>query len=470
MMVPMQINGGEGKARSLRFSNQQSQNIYLTPDPVGSWNWISYDFYGSKAFVTRTIATDPKDRGLHVFNDTLYQVAGTTLYSIDRFGTSTSIGTIPGVGRCIFEDDGSKLYIVTGNRLFEYDVSITEITTNIDSPTSIAYLNGFFAVERGSTPGGFAISDSGAGDTYNGLSIGIANSSPDPLKRIIMLDQLFYLMGEQSIEPWYFNGQGNLNFARLENGLINIGTPATYSVAKDSEVIYFLGSDRGVYIVQGSQHKRISTEEITRELEGYDEVDEAIGFTFTLEGQKFYCLTLPDADKTYLYSRTYDYWVTLSTGTDGARWLGNSYAFVYDKHYVGDYRTGSVNQLDASTYDDLGATRIRTRVTEPLTAKQAQLMGNRKLTVGSIYPEMEVGVGLATGQGSDPKLICSIAPDGQTFTNERFVDIGVSGDTYKKPVYDQFITGDNIVAKFSISDPVKFVMGGAHAEVSDGGY
>lgn len=469
--ISFNIMGGHNKGRSLRFSNQEARNIYLEPDPDGVWDWISYDFYGSKAFVTRTETTTPRDRGMHVFNDELYQVAGTNLYKVNEVGTSTILGTIPGAGRCVFADDGTNIFITTGSRLFRWDgTSVTEITTNVDTPKSIAYLNGFYAVERGTVRGGFAISDSGAGQTFNGLSTGIANSDSDPLMRIIMLDQLLYMVGSRSIEPWHYTGAGNLNFNRLDQALINMGTPATHSVAKDNRFIYFLGSDRHVYRLQGSNHERISRPGISREIRDFSVVSDAIGFTFNIEDQDFYCLTFPDEDKTYLYSNTYNYWVTLSSGVNGARWIGNSYAFCYSRHFIADHRTGSIHELDQNVFDEVGEVRLRRRITEGLTSTKLGLPGNRSLTVGSIYPEMEVGVGTATGQGSDPEIICAVAPDGESFTNERHVKIGVSGDKAKKVAYDQFITGRNIVLRVDITDPVKFVMAGGHAMAKDAGY
>lgn len=471
-MIPVAIQGATNKSRSPRFSSQVSQNIYLSPDPSGVWPWIAYDFYGAKSFVTRAETTTFKDRGLYVFNDELYQVAGTSFYKIDAFGNSTTLSSsLGGDSRCIFADDGTNIYIVTDSKYYKWDgSSLTQVTTNVDSPRSVAYMNGFFAVESGST-GEFRISDSGAGDTFNGLSVGLANSNSDRLMRIIMLDQILYMIGQRSIEPWYYTGAGNLNFNRVEQGLINMGTSATYSVDKDQNFIYMLGSDRHVYAIQGSVIRNISSDSISREIQSFGKVSDAIGFTFRMEGQDFYYLTFPAADKTFLYSSTFDYWVTLSTGMTMAKHFATSYAYCYNKHWVGDDRTGSIHEWDADTYEDVGSPRLRIRVTEPMTSMSLQIPGHRRITVGSIYPEIEVGGGLTTGQGSDPKLMCSISPDGgQTFTNEQFVDLGVSGDFYKKAAYDQFINGYSIVGKFAISDPVRFAMAGAHVEVTDGGY
>ena len=84
---------------------------------------------------------------------------------------------------------------------------------------------------------------------------------------------------------------------------------------------------------------------------------------------------------------------------------------------------------------------------------------------------MTVGVGLATGQGVDPVLMCEFSPDGGlTWQAEQFVPIGVQGD-YIKPVdFWDFATGYEVRCRISCSDPVYLSMFDGQVDIELAGF
>jgi len=461
--VPVEVAGPSYKDRSNQLSNQKTQNMYLGPGR--ETKWCAYDFYGCKAFITRA----GTNRGFHVFNESLYQVAGNSLMLINSAGSVTVLGTITGSQRCLFDDDGLNIFITTGNDVFKYNGTTVSLVTsaNLETPNSVSYLNGFFLYDG--DEGRFQASDSGDGGTINDLSVGVANSNGDDIMRGISHDQIIYWFGPRSIEPWYFSGSGDLPFERLEQGIIEIGLGATYSIGENKDVMVFLGSDRQFYKLSQSVAEPISTPAV-REVEGFDTIYDAIGWCFVLETQQFYWVTFPTESRTFLYSITLNYWVELSFGMNGERHLADAYAFCYGKHLIADYRNGNIYELDKDTFTDNGEARLRIRDMAPITGGQLGIPGNRVIC-GRLQIDMEVGVGLAVGQGVDPEIMCRYSNDGgKTFGAEEQVSIGVMGNYGKRVDFFKFVDGYSIVPRILCTDPVYLSLFAGFADIEDGGF
>jgi hypothetical protein len=87
--------------------------------------------------------------------------------------------------------------------------------------------------------------------------------------------------------------------------------------------------------------------------------------------------------------------------------------------------------------------------------------GGNKFMVDSIFLDMETGVGLETGQGSNPTLMLQISKDGgRTFGYERYASLGAVGQ-YRAPrvIFRRCGSSRNFVFQFTLTDPVKFVIG-----------
>ena len=462
--IPVELCGPTYKDRAGQLSSQKTQNMYLGPGL--ETKWVAYDFPGLKSAIARA----GTDRGMYVFNERLYQVSGQRLLLVAENGEVTDLGVVTGDNRCIFDDDGIKLFIATGNTLFVYDgSSVTPVVSAaLETPNSVSYLNGYFLYDG--DDGRFQASDAGDGTTINDLSVGIANSNGDPILRGFVQDQLVYWAGPRSFEPWYFSGEGDLPFDRLEQGFIKLGLGAIYSLASNVEAMFFLGHDRQFYQLARSVAMPISTPSISNEVERFTTVSDAVGWMLTFQSQKFYWVNFPTESRSFLYSVTYGYWVDLSYGMHGARHLANSYAFCYGKHFVADYRNGNIYELDINTYTDVGAPRLRFRETAPITAGGLGFSGNRVI-VGRLQASMNMGGGLAVGQGVNPLMMFRISGDGgKTFGAENLVDIGVMGEYDKRIDCNLFADGYSIVYRLSYTDPTFFSLFGGFIDVEDGGF
>ena len=460
-MIPFPIAGPSSKHKSVKFSDEVTRNMYV--DKAEGRTGV-HDFPGLKPWVTK----NGNDRGCHVMAGELFQLSGSSLVSVSSLGISTTVGTVPGSQRAIFADDGINLYFVTEGIIYKYSVgaAITTVTQSvIANPQAIAYLNRKFILVGNN--GLFAVSNAGDGDTYTALNVAEAETAPDPLYRAYIFNQLSYMLGSKTTELWYDAGTGNPPLQRQDTALVNRGIAGKYAVTNTDQFMYWLGDDRQVYQCVGANARAVSTPGIANYIEAYADVSDCIASTLVYDGQHFIVFAFPSADATLVFSETYGYWFELGTA---GRWYGNAALRVYEKPIVADYRNGNLYELDADTYTDNGDTRIRVRTLPSFLGSMIRKPG-RQITVKHVRLNMTVGVGLTSGQGVDPVLMCEFSPDGGlTWQAEQFVPIGVQGD-YIKPVdFWDFATGYEVRCRITCSDPVYLSMFDGQVDIELAGF
>lgn len=457
------LAGDHGGHRSTQFSAEVNRNIYL--DQSSSGRWGVHDFPGLKAFAT----TSGNDRGAHVMAGVLYRISGTTLYQVASDGTHTSVGTVPGSDRAIFADDGSNLYFVTGNVVRKYaSATLSTVSTGITSPETIDYIDSRFIVTGAN--GTWAVSDAGNGDSWDALNVGSAEIAPDALRRAYVFNQRIYMLGSETTEVWRHTGVGNPPLARQDTSLVNTGLSNKHAVTNTDQFLYWLGDDRKIYQCVGASARRRDSSAIAHIISKMTNFRDCIASAVHFEGQDFVVFTFPTENWTLVYSETLDYWTTLGSSTSypGSRWLGQQCITCYDTNYV--TANGALFELDLDTYTDNGSERLRIRTLPVINAELLGLPATRIL-VKSLRINMQMGVGLATGQGVNPVLMCSFSPDGgETYQAKRHVSMQVMGD-YIGPVdFWDFCSGHEIRCRIECSDPVSLHMFDAVVTAEAAGY
>jgi hypothetical protein len=460
----MDITGGSYSHRSFALSAQRTVNFWpqKQTDEKAKSQYILEAFPGKSLFATQSGGVD---RGMFAHQGILYKVTGTTLYSVNSAGTHTSLGTIPGTGRCIFAPIGTNLVIEVGTTRYYWNGSvITTISdSDLEAGTGIAHLNN--QIIYGGLGGRFGVSDAGDATSINGLNYASAESEADDLVRPYAFNQVLYLMGEETIELWWNSGQGNPPFDRVEGGIVRVGLGAFYSAANDNDNVYFFGDDDQVYAMRGSTSPvvtAISTQPMVHAFKQYGTKSDAIGWTINLDGQWLYVLTFPTEGKTWVYPVGLE-WFELSSGADDGRDLANSYAYCFSKHLVADYQNGNIYELDDFSYDDNGDEVIRIRDTAPLHGGLVDAPG-KEIEMNRLELIMQTGVGLLSGQGSDPVLMISFCDDGQTFSTEMWVEAGGTGEFRTVEIFNlgKFKTR---VMRIRVSDPVYWSIHSAAADL-----
>jgi hypothetical protein len=302
--------------REKKLSSQVAKNMWPEVNPEAMNQVALHNTAGLQTFAT----LEGIDRGLHDFNNLMYAVNGTTLYSIDADGVTTALGTIAGSGRCVMANDSTQLIIVTGDIPYRYTYTggVEAITDpDLVKPTSVAYLNSQFIFDNNDgTWGEFVTSSIDEGLTIDALDFAVAESHPDDIIRVMAFRQLVWFFGSHSVEPWQNTGTGNPPFARLSSGVRPYGLAGTHAICKTSEWMYFLDNKRIPTRTNGQQFTNVGTPPIGVEFAKYSVINDCIVYEFTQDNQQFIVYTFPTADKTWCFHEPTGSWFEMTYGTE----------------------------------------------------------------------------------------------------------------------------------------------------------
>ena len=464
--VPVNITGPSYQSRSKPLSSQQTVNWYQQFNEGGKEAYVLMPFPGLE---TKGNAAG-KDRGFHRMAEILYQVKGTSLYEIDKLGNHTLRGTIPGTKRCIIADDGINMFIVVpGDRVWQYNTdtnAVSQVTNvNITKALSVDFFNNQFIY----TFADFStVSDVGNGAEATGLNRIGEETLPDAMVRDFVFDEVIYRCGVRSIVGWYNSGVGSPPIDKLQGRIFNVGLSAPYSIAKTDEAFYWLGDDNAIYRAQAGTKERISSDAISNAISKFSVIDDAIGFTYTFEGQNFYTITFPSENQTFTVSESLgeNGWFELSSGLQDGKWQGSSVISAYSKNYVADADNGNVYLLDLDTYENNGESIKRTRVTSNIDARLVGGALGDAVTMSSVIISMETGVGLIVGQGDNPRIIVEASYDGgRTWAAGAWPKVGRLGEFVLKVKWDNMKTFYDCMLRISSTDPVNYSVYSANIDL-----
>ncbi|MBL0716103.1 MAG: hypothetical protein JJV98_20655 [Desulfosarcina sp.] len=353
------------------------------------------------------------------------------------------------------ESNGTQVGIVENNSCYIYEDETLEKIASAGlsfSPGSLAYLSGYFLAHDVNTENYYE-SNLFDGKDWNELEYAITGVNPDSLKGVYAVNGEGYGMGLKSGEVYYNSGSANFSFSKIPGGNIPCGVLAEKSPAEFMGSLILL-NNYGVVVQAAKAPVKLSTEHVDRAIESMGKATDAVGFTFTMSGHTFYVLTFPYADDTYVLDLTTNFWY--KWGTDGGRWRPNCYMKFNGKHLVGDYENGKIYEISPTTYTDDGTYISRQR------AMPVQMSGKRE-TISSFEIGMQTGVGLSTGQGSDPKICLDYSTDkGKNWTNEIWKDIGKSGEREARIEWRRLGRPYEFTPRVTITDPIQVIMTGAY--------
>ena len=134
--------------------------------------------------------------------------------------------------------------------------------------------------------------------------------------------------------------------------------------------------------------------------------------------------------------------------------------FLRGMNLVGDYASGNLYKLDLDTYTDNGDAILRKRVSENID-QDARIFSTYNLDV-----QMNTGVGLVTGQGSDPLFGVRYSKDkANTWSEQVFLSPGKIGEYNKRSIISRLGSGRSLTIEVEATDPVKWVLLGARADI-----
>jgi hypothetical protein len=409
-----------------------------------------------------TIGSGPI-RGALEMKGVAYFVSQDKLYSVDSNGVGTLLGSgITGYTPVSMDGDGFEVVIVNGVAGFSYRLSDNTFQQISDPDfkvaNSVTVINNYFVFDEAGT-NRFTLSDLLDGRNYLD-DFATAESAPDRVLAVRNHNGLLLVFGEHTIEPWDHTGATDFPFSRIKGSTIDRGLAAPLAIASEDTAQFFLGEDRVFYRLGGLQRQRVSTHAIERTWSSYTKTDDAFCFKYGISGHKFIYLTFPTEGATWGLDLATGFWhERMSYDVTGAEvaWRANCAIDVYNKTLIGDANSNKVGFINPQSHTEFGQPIIMTLVSPPI------FNGGRRMFMPMFELDMETGVGIATGQGSDPQVMLDWSDDGgyNFAAPQLWNTMGVQGARMTRLQWTRLGSAYQRSLRVSISDPVRRVVTGA---------
>lgn len=443
---------------SPNISAQRRLNLYLEfrPEEDG----VRIVAHGTPGLDLFCDFGDTPPRGLHALGDFLYVVHRGNFWQVDNAGVATNRGTLlTNTGRVYFTDNGTTIMVVDGQFGYTYNTSTpaTPIAQIVDgdyvAANSVTWLDRFYIQDQVNS-GRFFISAIDDPTSWDALDFANAEGSPDNLVRVIADHGELLLFGDLTIEPWGDSGAQDFPFVRIGSAVIEWGLAARESLVKFDSSLMFLGRNRmgecQVVILNGYTPEPVGgqgVQDFLAAINGYSTVNDATALSYMQSGHAFYQINFPTAGKSWLYDGLTKVWSELQSDT--GRHRANMGVLYLQKMVVADYSNGRIYRLNQNTYSDNG-------IDIPREIISRTIRSDNYLAIHELWLDLEVGVGLTSGQGSDPQVMLSISEDGgRTFGPEIWRSAGQIGDYLNRVIWNRLASSRLWTFKIRITDQVK---------------
>lgn len=463
MKIPFATNSY--KSPSLPVSAQRCVNMYAEKEPPNAETDIAV--FGHPGITTWTTCGIGPVRGARKMGGVAYIVSGSRLYSVSSTGVATDLGgSITGTGPVSMDDNGTQLVITNGTNGYLYSVTLGfALITDVDfNPAdTVQFFDQRFYFDWKNTNKFFG-SDILDGTSYNALVFASAETRPDNVKAIVLNKQILLVFGDATIEPWQDVGAANFPLQSVPGVVIERGLAAPHATAKEDNAVFFLGDDKRFYRLDGLTPVGISTPAIDAEWQGYSTVSDAYCFSYSWNGHKYVAVHFIAANKTWVWDISTNLWHERESwdmnGRFLGRWAGNCHVSCYDKELIGDAYSGKIGYLDASTYTEFGNTTQALVTSPPIQSDRKRMFMSR------LEMNIEAGVGINAGQGSDPQWMLRSSKDGgRTYTNlQKWRSAGAVGQYRTRLRWLKLGQSRERVFELTTTDPVKRTIISAHAD------
>ena len=451
---PIQLGSHSYQSRSGRVSTQRLQNLYLEANPQGAKTPTV--LLGTPGLKSWASVGDGPIRGMHLLGSSLMVVSGNELYSVTSSKSATLIGEIKRTGPVQMTDNGTHVAIATTGELYAANndelLQLPEYGMN-----GATYQDGYGIFSQAQTEK-FWLSGLDDMTTIPALDFSTADVFADKLVGCISNHRELWLFGETTTEGWYNSGNALFPFERAQGAFLEIGCAAGGTIAKAQRSVLWLGDDLYVYRAQGYQAQKISTHAIDKLISEANDQSTAQAFVYDQEGHTFYVLSF--SDLTLVFDLATGLWHERKSQDAGGRWRVSAHADAFGARLAGDYSTGDLYELDLDTYTENGEEIIREVTAPPISAME------RRVLMADVIMDVDAGIGLTTGQGSDPIAFLDWSDDGgKTWSNRIDATVGEIGEYGWQARWNRLGAFRQRSLRFTISDPVKVAILAAYASL-----
>jgi hypothetical protein len=346
---------------------------------------------------------------------------------------------------------------------------VTQITdANFPLVSSVTYQAGYFIWSIANS-GEIQISPLNDGfGPYDPLDRATSEFNPDNLLAVFSDHDDLFLMGEDTIEPWYNTGAVDFPFQRNLGSVMEVGLSSRDTVAKADNSIFWLGKsgERGgqqVWRANGYTPVRVSTHALEKKWEEVTpgDIEGSHAISFRIEGHEFYVLTIPNLG-TYVYDASTGMWCEWEQ-KDKAGWDVVGFTDAFGLRLFGSLTDGRVLKASVDVYADDGAPIEWEATTPPVSTENNELARHDFVRI-----DVETGVGLTANQGSDPKMSIRWSDNGVDFNNWKELSMGKKGARGIRAFLRRLGISRSRTYQIRGSDPVKTAILGAYVKIQQG--
>lgn len=379
------------------------------------------------------------DRGGINWNGACYRVMGTKLVIVASNGAVTVLGDVGGPVNTLVTMDYSfdRLAIASGGRLYYWNGTLTQVTDpDLGVVLDVVWVDGYFMTTDGTS---LVVTELTDPLQVNPLKYGSSEVDPDPVVAILKLRNEIYALNRNTIEVFDNVGGDFFPFQRIDGAQIQKGVVGTFACCVYLEAVAFLGSGRneepGIYLGANATAQKISTQEIDHVLLQFTEAQLATVKMEARNDKNHQHLYVHLPDRTIVYDAAASealgeqVWFTLTTSTVGfSQYRARNLVWAYDKWLVGDPQSSTIGYMVDTTGEHWGQI-VRWEFGTIIAYNE----GN-----GAIFHELElVALTGRVALGKDPIISTSYSVDGQSWSQDRPIRVGTTGNTRKRLAWFQ---------------------------------
>ena len=380
------------------------------------------------------------DRGGINWNGICYRVMGSKLVTVSSTGVITVLGDVGNNGLLVTMDYSfDRLAIASNEDLFYWSPSLGLIQVtdpDLGIVLDVVWVDGYFMT----TDGEFLIVTELSDPTQvNPLKYGSSEIDPDPVVALLKLRNEIYALNRNTIEVYDNVGGDLFPFQRIEGAQIEKGVVGTHACCVYLESIAFVGSGfneaPGVYLGGNAKANKISTQEIDQILLEFTEAQLS---TIKIEARndkahEHLYIHLPDRTVVCDASASQDLgqpvWFILTSSLVGlSKYRAQNLVYCYDKWLVGDPSSVAVGYMVSNISSHYGQ-KVRWEFGTTIVYNEGR---------GAIIQNLElVGLTGSAAYGIEPTINTSYSTDGQTYSQQKFINAGKTGQRAKRLVWFQ---------------------------------
>jgi hypothetical protein len=468
--------GSSYRSQSPIAAQERTVNFYTEriETPGAKAQVVLYPTSGVEVF--SPAGNESPGRAMYALGGRMFAVIGPTFYEIGPGGVRTVRGvvavdanpaTIVGNG-----DGGSQLFITSGDKGYCFDLGTNVLTeVRASGNTMGAMLDGYFLVFDAATSAFFA-SDLLDGMTWDPLQFQQRTMAPDPWVAMLVNLRDIWLFGSETTEVWYDAGTSPFPFQPNPVGVVQFGVAAPFSPARVANQVAWLGQTRNgsgeVILTNGYTPQVISNYALQFAFSQYPRLDDAVGWSYEDQGHTFYVLEFPSAGKTWVFDLATGEWCERGTwiaeDDEFTAWRPRHHAYAFGQHLVADRETGAIYRMAIDLGHDVDGRELRRIRRAPALSNE-----NKRIFFDYLELELEPGLGLPFGQGSDPQVELRISRDGgKTFFSAGTRSAGKQGEYRKRVRWTRLGSGRDNVFEIVCSDPIPWRIIAADLQVKPG--